>query len=246
MKLYQVIGIIGAMDEEIETLKHLLKNDSRDFTCMRVAGMDFFIATLENINTKILSKIILVCSGIGKVNAGICAQILIDRFGVDLIINSGIAGAISTKLEVGDIVISKDAVQHDVDARAFGYLKGQIPKMDTLAFPIKEELTKLAYEICKRVNPEINVYIGRIVSGDQFIADSKVKQRIAEEFEGYCTEMEGAGIAQVAYLNQVDCLIIRAISDKADGVAHITFKEMKEQAIKHCVKLIWEYIKNLR
>ncbi len=178
-------------------------------------------------------------------NAGICTQILADVFGVSSVINTGIAGSLDARIDIGDIVLSEDAVQHDMDATAFGYEAGQIPRMDTFSFKADKRLTGIAKECCSRVCDDINVFCGRIVSGDQFVADRSVKDAIKDKFGGLCTEMEGAAIAQAAYLNDIPFLIIRAISDKADDSAGIDYPEFERMAIANSVKLILEIIKEI-
>ena len=181
----------------------------------------------------------------GKVNAAICAQILVDRFGVDLLINTGIAGSLNAAIDIGDIVISKDAVQHDVDASTFGDPVGQVPNMDVLAFPADERLAKLAKEANEEANPDIHTFTGRIASGDQFIAESEVKQRITERFGADCVEMEGASIAHAAYLNKIPCVILRAISDKADNSAEMDYPAFEQKAIEHSVRLVQNLLPRL-
>ncbi len=229
-----MLGIIGAMDEEVDKLKASMEA----VQIIKRANMEFNKGRIYD------KEVVVVRSGIGKVNAGICAQILVDLFEVDAIINTGIAGSLKAEINIGDIVLSADTVQHDMDAVAFGYPVGQIPRMDTLAFPADEKLVSLAKECCERVNPEIAVYVGRVVSGDQFVADKKVKERLIESFGGYCTEMEGAAIGQAAYLNEVPYVVIRAISDKADDSASVDYPTFEAKAIEHTVKLMEEMIKN--
>ena len=173
----------------------------------------------------------------------VCAQILADRYQVSGIVNTGIAGSLMAKIDIGDIVLSTDALQHDMDATNFGYPAGQIPRMDVLSFPADPKLLALAKECCGRVNPEIHTYEGRVVSGDQFISDQKKKDWLIETFHGYCTEMEGAAIAQAAYLNGIPFLIIRAISDKADNSANVDYPTFEAQAIIHSVNLMLEMIR---
>lgn len=227
------IGIIGAMEEEISCLKEQMTQ----VKVTEKASMKFHEGFLHG------KKVIVVRSGVGKVNGGICTQILVDTFGAEMIINTGIAGSLRNEINIGDIVISKDVVQHDVDAKEFGYPKGQIPQMDTLSFPSDEKLGDLAVQVCRQVNPDIQVFRGRIASGDQFISDKQVKQQIIEEFDGYCVEMEGGAVGQAAYLNGVPFLIIRAISDKADDSAHIDYPTFERQAIAHSVKLTENIVK---
>ena len=186
--------------------------------------------------------VVLVRSGIGKVNAGLCAQILVDVFNVNRLINTGIAGSLKAEINIGDIVLSSDALQHDMDARAFGYARGEIPRMDTLSFPADPELIRMAKAACEEVNPDIQVFVGRVVTGDQFVAGREVKEEIASWTDGYCTEMEGAAIAQAAYLNKVPFVIVRAISDKADDSASVDYPEFEKQAIEHSVRLVENFV----
>lgn len=229
------IGIIGAMDVEVNTLKKDMKIEN---TCKK-AGMEFCEGVLKG------QKVVVVRSGIGKVNAAVCTQILVDLFGVTAVINTGIAGSLNADINIGDVVISTDVLHHDMDAVNFGYPLGQIPQMDVFSFQADESLRKKAVEVCNKVNPEIQVFEGRVVSGDQFIANAEVKNQIIADFAGYCTEMEGAAIAQAAYLNQVPFVILRAISDKADNSATMDYPTFERQAAQHCVNLVKEMVVEL-
>ncbi len=222
------IGIIGAMDEEVNILKSRMK----DAVVKNIASMEFCEGTLNGKNA------VVVRCGIGKVNAAVCTQILADLYQVSAVINTGVAGSLRNEIDIADIVLSTDTLQHDMDATGFGYEPGVIPRMDSSIFQADEKLMNLAKEVCTKVIPEVGVHTGRIVSGDQFISDSSKKQWLVDQFEGYCTEMEGASIAHTAYLNQIPFLIIRAISDKADHSAEMTYSEFEEIAIGHTVKLL--------
>lgn len=222
------IGIIGAMDEEVNILKGKMQNT----VIKTVASMEFCEGLLNG------KEVVVVRSGIGKVNAAICTQILADLYQVDAVINTGVAGSLRNEIDIADIVLSYDTLQHDMDATGFGYEPGVIPRMDQSIFQADEELRKLTKEVCSEVIPEVGVHIGRIVSGDQFISDSCKKEWLAENFGGYCTEMEGAAVAQAAYLNNLPFLIIRAISDKADNSAEMSYVEFEHIAIGHTVKLL--------
>ena len=223
----KTIGIIGAMEVEVAILKEKLEY----VRIIKKASMDFYEGILAG------KKVVVVRSGIGKVNAGICAQILADVFSVDAIINTGIAGSLNKNINIGDIVLSTDVVQHDMDATGFGYRKGQIPQMPVFFFNADDNLRRLAAEVCKEVNPDIQVFEGRIASGDQFVCDQDVKNRIVSEFSAYATEMEGAAIGQAAYLNEIPFLVVRAISDKADGSAQMDYSEFEKAAVDHSVRL---------
>ena len=230
------IGIIGAMDEEVEGLKALME----DRVMTRKASMDFYAGTLEGKN------VVIVRSGIGKVNAAVCTQILADDFDVEVVINTGIAGSLNNDINIGDIVISTDLIHHDMDAVAFGYPKGQIPQLDKFSFQSDSALRSLAVKACREVNPDIQVFEGRIASGDQFVADQSVKDFIVSEFGAYAVEMEGAAIAQAASLNKIPFLVIRAISDKADGSAHVDYPAFEKLAIEHSMKLTRKILRDIQ
>ena len=231
----KVIGIIGAMEEEVAALKVKMNIEDQRV----IAGMEFCKGICES------QPVVVVRSGIGKVNAAVCTQILCDVFHVEAIVNTGVAGSLRNEINIGDIVLSTDALQHDMDATGFGYEPGIIPRMETSVFEGDQELITLAEKVCKEVNPEIQVFKGRVVSGDQFISDHQVKERIIQLFDGYCTEMEGAAIAQAAWLNKVPYLVIRAISDKADGSAEMDYSEFEMKAIEHTVSLVTGMLKNM-
>ncbi len=222
------IGIIGAMELEVSELqsKMELKN------VVEKAGMKFHEGTLNG------KDVVIVQCGIGKVNAGICVQILSDVFGVDAVINTGVAGSLRAEINIGDIVVSTDACEHDMDVSALGYKPGIIPQMEESFFKADRTLAETAIAVCKEVNPDISVYEGRVLSGDQFISDGAVKDRLISEFDGSCTEMEGAAIAHAAFLNNIPYVVLRAISDKADGSAHMDYPEFERAAAAHCAKLV--------
>lgn len=222
------IGIIGAMELEVEALKGKMQQ----VQVKKKASMEFYHGVLNG------KEVVVVRSGIGKVNAAVCTQILVDDFQVDAVINTGIAGSLKAEINIGDIVISTDALQHDMDAREFGYLKGQIPQMEVFSFQADEKLRKIAAECCKKANPDIQVFEGRVVSGDQFVASSAVKEELIREFAGSCTEMEGAAIAQAAYLNHIPFVVLRAISDKADNSATMDYPTFEREAARHCANLV--------
>lgn len=228
-----MLGIIGAMEQEIAAIRE----DMEHVETMTRASMEFYKGSLNG------HQVVVVQSGVGKVNAAVCAQILVDVYQVSAIVNTGVAGSLRAEINIGDIVLSSDALQHDMDVTLLGYEPGQIPGMQVLSFPAEQKLIQLAAECCQRVNPDIQTFVGRVVSGDQFVSDSKKKEWLIGKFDGYCTEMEGAAIAQTAYLNQIPFLIIRAISDKADDSASMDYPEFEAQAIRHYVRLLEEMIR---
>jgi len=227
-----MLGIIGAMEEEVSKLKECME----DVTVTKKAGMEFYKGILCK------KEAVVVQSGIGKVNAAVCAQILVDDFLVSALINTGIAGSLKNEINIGDVVLSSDVLYHDMDAVSFGYALGQVPRMEVLSFEANQGLITLAKESCEKVNPEIGIYVGRIVSGDQFVSSKEKKDWIHDNFNGYCTEMEGAAIAHTAYLNQIPFIIIRAISDKADDSAHMDYPAFEALAIERSVKLMIEMV----
>lgn len=199
------IGIIGAMEEEIENIKPYIDIISTK----NIVGLDFYMGKMGGNN------VVLVRSGIGKVNASICTQVLIDLYAVDFIINVGVAGAINKELKIGDIVIAKDVMHHDIDTTFFGDELGIIPRMEESCFKTDEELAKIAFSAAEG-ETDGKIYSGRIVSGDQFICDTEKKNKILSHFKAYCVDMESAAIGQTCYLNKIPFIAIRSISDGSD------------------------------
>ena len=235
LQIMKCVGIIGAMEQEVARLKEVME----DVSITTRANMDFYEGVLEG------KKVVVVQSGIGKVNAGMCTQILADLFQVEAVINTGIAGSLNNDINIGDIVLSTDVLHHDMDATGFGYPKGQIPQMKEFSFQADEGLRKIARDVCEEVNPEIQVFEGRIASGDQFVCDQGVKDNIVKEFSAYAVEMEGAAIGQAAALNGIPFLIIRAISDKADNSANMDYPAFEKLAIEHSVRLTQGMLKRM-
>lgn len=226
------IGIIGAMELEVETLKSKVINP----TITEKAGMKFYDGMLNGAN------VVIVQCGIGKVNAALCVQILADLFHVTHLINTGVAGSLNAKLDIGDILVSQDALHHDIDVRVFGYPLGEVPQMGCREFPADSHMISIAMESCAKVNPDIHCISGRVVSGDQFISDKTVKDHLISEFQGDCVEMEGASIAHGAYLNKLPFVIIRAISDKADDSAEMDYPSFERAAAKHSALLVEDMV----
>ena len=168
-----------------------------------------------------------------------------DLYQVDGIVNTGIAGSLRNEINIGDLVLSTVAVQHDVDAGGFGYPVGEIPQLGVKEFPADERLLTLAEEACREANPDISTFKGRVASGDQFIDSKEKKKWICDTFDAYCAEMEGAAVAQAAYLNKIPYLIVRAISDKADDSAHMDYGEFEAKAVEHSVNLMLALVKRL-
>ena len=214
------IGVIGAMRHEVEIL-HARMNVACQET---IADMTFYEGTVGRM------PVVLVMCGIGKVNAGICASLLIDHFHCSAIINTGIAGSLDPELDIEDIVVSDAAIQHDMDVCGLGYEKGQVPGLNVRAFPADAQMRRLVADAVRELAPEVRVFEGTVVSGDTFVHDSEDKHRIHQETGGLCCEMEGAAMAQTAWLFHVPFVIVRAISDKADETSSRSYQEIEEEA----------------
>ncbi|PHV69285.1 5'-methylthioadenosine/S-adenosylhomocysteine nucleosidase [Sporanaerobium hydrogeniformans] len=231
-----MIGIIGAMEEEVISLKRKVEEINQQ----TIAGMDFYTGKLHN------KDVVIVRCGIGKVNAAVCTQVLVDKFNADYIINTGVAGGLYPEINIGDIVVSSDTVEHDMDASAVGNPRGEIPRMNKTYFEADERLVECAKKAAENLKGEHKVYVGRIASGDQFISSIRVKEDIYTTFTAYCAEMEGAAIAHTCFLNQVPFVIIRAISDKADSSADVNFEEFVNVAAKNASRMIEAMIKEIK
>ena len=229
------LGIIGAMAVEVELLKEKMEN----LTVTNHAGMEFFDGRLEGIDA------VVVQCGVGKVNAAMCAQILCSVFGVTHLVNTGIAGSLCAQLDIGDLVVSKDAMYHDFDCVHFGYEMGKVPGMDTVAFPADEAMIGYACAVAEAVNPG-HSRVGRVASGDLFVAEKTVKERIIQRTNAICTEMEGAAIAHTAYRNKVPFVILRAISDKADDSAEMDYPTFEAIAARRCAEVTVNMAKELK
>lgn len=217
------LGIIGAMDVEVATLKAKMEH----IQVQRHAGSEYFEGTLDG------CPAVVVQCGVGKVNAALCAQVLVSVYGVSHIVNTGIAGSLCADLDIGDLVISRDAMYHDFDCVHFGYEMGKVPGMDVVAFPADAELMELALAAAESVNPG-HSRMGRVASGDLFVAAKAAKEAIIAKTGAVCTEMEGAAIAHTAYRNGVPFVIIRAISDKADDSAEMDYPTFEAIAAQRC------------
>ncbi len=217
------LGIIGAMDIEVAALKEAMEA----VTVTQAAGMEFYEGKLETL------PVVVVKCGVGKVNAAVCAQILCTRFGATHLVNTGIAGSLNGSLDIGDLLVSRDAMYHDFDCCHFGYAVGQVPGMEAAAFPADPGMIELARAAAEAVHPG-HVQLGRVASGDQFVCSKEKKQAIIDQTGAFCTEMEGAAIAQTACRNGVPFVILRAISDKADDSAEMDYPTFEALAARRC------------
>jgi len=224
----KTIGIIGAMEAEVA----LLKSKLDIISAKQVAGIDFYLGRLAGKN------VVVARCRVGKVNAAMCTQILIDMYGVDCVINVGVAGAIAHELNISDVVISSDLIQHDFDTTGVGDEPYMNPSIPESFFEAEQWLIELAKGACDEVLVNNKAYVGRITTGDQFIMSNDIKTRIWDDLGGACVEMEGAAIAQVCYLNNIPFVVIRSISDKADDSAHVVFEEFVHEAADISAKVV--------
>lgn len=227
----KTIGIICAMPEELAPLF----NEFEKVETITKARMDFHKGRLKGLDT------VLVVSGIGKVNAALCAQILIDDLGVTHVINTGVAGGIKKSIYPLDVVIATSLIQHDMDATAFGYALGVIPGMDTSEFKADETMLELAYTAALK-NSDHRTLKGVIVTGDQFIHDIVKIKELDHIFNASACEMEGAAVAQACTLNNTPFAVIRSISDNANNGASMDYEKFKLSAVENSSRIILEML----
>ena len=228
------LGIIGAMEIEVAILKSKLENA----VVTKIGPMEFFEGTLAG------CQVVIVMCGVGKVHAAMCTQVLCGHFGVTHIVNTGVAGSLDAQLDICDVLVSTDAVQHDMDVTQLGYEVGKVPGLDTTAFAADEHLVKLAFEESECLRPG-HTRLGRVATGDQFVCSNAQKTKIIADTGASCTEMEGGAIAQTAYVNQVPFVILRAISDKADGSAELDYPTFEKIAAANCAAVTEALAKRL-
>lgn len=222
------VGIIGAMDSEVSYLKAQVAQP-----CTReVAGAEYVAGTLAGVDA------VVVRCGIGKVNAAVCAQALIDAFDVTHVVNTGVAGSLDSRIDIGDLVVSVDAVEHDLDVTPLGFAPGEHPDLHLVAFKADPALRGAVMAAAGEAAADVCAFEGRVCSGDQFIGSAAAKSRIVSTFGGLCCEMEGASIAHVCYLNGVPFVVVRAISDKADDSSSVNYAEFERAAAAHCAQTV--------
>ncbi len=230
MKIY---GIIAAMQEEMQEIKKIMTEIEEK----KVYELTFFKGKINDKN------VVLVESGVGKVNAARTTQILIDKFKVEAIINVGSAGCANNELEIGDIVIGKKLVQHDFDITAFGHPKGFISNVGENVESDSKLIEIMEQTISKLQDEEFKIKVGTIASGDIFCTEKTMKDKIRTKFNADAIEMEGSAIAQVCKLDNIPFIVIRSISDNPNGNNNITFEQFLEKASKRCVQIIGEFFK---
>lgn len=221
------IGIIGAMGSEVEHLRKIMGEPKETVA----AGRTFYAGKIGDID------VVLVCSGIGKVNSAMSAQMLIDRFGVDAIVNTGIAGG-AKNARVRDVVVSTEAAYHDMELRLVALSH---PYMER--FAADDALVRKAQKACSDCG--ITCHLGRIATGDQFISDKAVKDDIVSRLDPSAVEMEGGAVAHVCAANGVPFVIIRCISDNADDEAEMDFDTFEQLAADDAAKIVVSMLKQM-
>lgn len=224
------LGVIGAMEVEVA----LLKEAMGDARVERFGHLEFYCGTIGEV------ELVVVRSGVGKVFAAMCTQALIDHFAPDAILNTGIAGALDPRVGIGDFVVSVDCIHHDYDIGDLGDIPGAIPDGGRSGFASDPDLRSKVVEAARRVAPDVTVLEARIASGDQFVADGERKRSIVERFGGSCVDMESASIAQASWANDVPFVVVRAISDKADGTAVDDYPRFEELSARQSAQVVLE------
>lgn len=230
------IGIIGAMKVEVKDLISGMTNKKKT----RIARMDFYEGCLEGVH------VVVVQSGIAKVHMAVCAQILIDRFGVTHLINTGVAGSLNKNVGIEDVVISTELVHHDLDATPVGFKLGEVPGCP-IYFSANKKLTKffarVITNVAQTISPQTTVHQGRIASGERFVAEAADKRRIVKLYDALATEMEGAALAQVAWLNRIPFVVLRSISDNANEDSPLDYPTFEKRAARLMATCIREALK---
>ncbi|CAM3160863.1 5'-methylthioadenosine/adenosylhomocysteine nucleosidase [Streptobacillus ratti] len=222
-----MIGIIGAMYEEI----NVIMQEMKDVEIKTVSGNTFYSGLLNN------KKVILVGCGIGMVNSAIITTLLVNEFKVEKIYFSGVAGSTSNKLKIGDIVISTEVQEYLFDTTEFGYEIGIIPRMETSIFKPK----KMLEDAMIKLEGE-KIHFGKIVSGDKFVSNAEEKIKIGKDFNALCVDMESASVAHCSYLLGVDFLIIRSISDTLTDESTMEFEKFVNLASENSKNIITKLI----
>ncbi len=221
------IGIIGALPVEVELLKESMQIEKTT----TIAGRTYFEGMLGN------SEVVVTQSGIGKVNSASCAQVLCSNFGVDVLVNTGIAGALAKGVDICDMVVSESLAYHDFNA---DFVRIGLENFE--AFMASEKIAQVAKQVCEEFPDDANVHMGRIATGDEFVATRDRKDLIFQATGALCVEMEGAAIAHVATMNGVEFVVIRCISDNADDNAELSYEEFEPIAAKKCAKILIEIL----
>ena len=225
-----MLGIIGAMDVEVNEIKKKIENPA----VSEYANIEFVSGRIEG------EDVCAAQCGTGKVNAALCAQLMLDRFGVEKIINLGIGGSLSKAVSVKNVVVATEVCQHDIDTTLFNEPPGFIGGLNIVKIPADSALSLALENAAKRCGK--TVHRGCIASGDAFISSDEAKEKIADEFGAVCCEMEGGAIGQVCYANGVPFAVLRTISDNSDGEL-IDYPTLRLYAAETSSSILLEYIK---
>jgi len=229
-----ITGIIGAMEIEVAEIKNSMEDISQE----EISGVIYYKGKIHG------KDVIVAKCGVGKVHAAVCTQTMILKYSPNVIINTGVAGSLNSKLDIADLVISDFVVEHDMDTSALGDPLGLISGINIIKIPSAVQVVEKIKNAAEHIE-NTNVFVGTIATGDQFICNIEQKNHIVDNFDALCAEMEGAAIGHVCYLNKVDFCIVRAISDKADGTAHMDFPSFVKIAAKKSTELIHNYLKTI-
>ncbi|MEE1224258.1 MAG: 5'-methylthioadenosine/adenosylhomocysteine nucleosidase [Clostridia bacterium] len=221
------IGIIGAMDIEVQALKEMMDNPQVE----KISSVEFYSGKIMNIDT------VVAVAGVGKVNAAVCAQTMILKYAPDYIINTGVAGGLSPELEIGDIAVADKVCEHDMDTSPVGDELGFITGINKVYMECDKDIVKLMYDAANAVD-DIKAISGTVASGDQFIASDAQRNFIKENFNAIAAEMEGASIGHVCTMNGVKFGVLRAISDGANSDSVVDFPTFTKMAVKNTVEII--------
>lgn len=221
-----MIGIIGAMASEVDGLKAKMS----DCKTETISGVDFCTGAIAK------NAVVVAQAGVGKVNAAVTAQTMILRYGVDAVINIGVAGGMEPSLKIGDIVVADRVVEHDMDTTAVGDEPGFITGIDRVYMDCDKEISDLLYE--SAVEAGVHTICATIASGDIFVAEDSVRNRIMEQFNAAAAEMEGAAIGHVCTMNNVPFAVLRAMSDCANDDSHVDFPTFAAAAAEKSIEII--------
>ena len=224
-----VIGIIGAMQMEIDNLKEAMT----DTTVSTYSGVEFVKGNIDG------KEVVAAVCGIGKVFAAICAEAMILKFDVDMIVNIGVAGSLTKDLSVLDIAVAKNVVQHDMDTSAIGDPVGLLSGINTIFLDANKSMNEV---LCKCIEEKgLSYKLGTIATGDQFIAKKEQKDLIKNRFEAIAAEMEGGSIGHVCFINNVPFAILRSISDSEGGA--MDYETFAEKAAVQSIEVVLDFIK---
>lgn len=230
-----LIGIIGAMDIEVQALKDLMKNP----TVKTISTVDFYSGEINGIDT------VVAVAGVGKVNAAVCTQTMILAYNPSYIINVGVAGGLSPEFKIGDIAVAENVVEHDMDTSPIGDVPGYISGINVVRIPCDRWLCEMMFTASQHIEG-IKVLKGTIASGDQFISKDEERQKITSNFDAIAAEMEGASIGHVCYMNKVPFGVLRAISDGANSDSAMDYPTFAKIADEHSIKIILELLEDIK